>query len=237
MERRQFLERLGGVVAVIGVGGGVADGAQSDLYREPIITSPQIKQWTLEAKRTDKTPIQEGGTSLGNAYTSTLIYKDSELASGLDKYVSGSFDGIVGAFMATRITFDSPVSIFAQSSLVTGIAKRRFEETLTSLGFSDIRERSASERETTNDQAIAEYEAYYDASTYITRPNSPAYNLPSVTPDGRVKTVVYLDLLKPGKTLLITSGIRPTNQMLRGVFNRNPNTYRAELLQLMHSVK
>ncbi len=237
MERRLFLERLGGVVAGIGVGGGVVAGAQTDLYRKPVITSPRIRQWTLEDERTDKTPIREGGTSLGNAYTSTLIYKDGKLASGLDKYVSGSFDGIVGAFMATRVTFDSPVSIFAQPLLVTGIAKQRFEETLTSLGFSDIRERSASERETTNEQAIAEYEAYYDASNYITRPNSPAYDLPSVTSDGRVKTVLYFEVLKPGETLLLTSGIRPTNRMLRQVFHRNPAAYRAELLRLMHSVK
>lgn len=236
MERRQFLERLGGVVAGIGVVGGVANGAQSDVYRKPVITS-SLRGWTLEDTRTDKTPIREGGTSLGNAYTSTVIYKDAQLASGLDKYVSGSFDGIVGAFMATRVTFDSPVSIFAQPSLVTGIAKRRFEETLSSLGFSDIRERSDAERETTNEQAIAEYEAYYDASEYITRPNSPAYDLPSVTSDGRVKTVLYLEVLKPGKTLLITSGIRPTNRMLRDVFHRNPNAYRRELLRLMHSVK
>ncbi|WP_223302100.1 hypothetical protein [Haladaptatus sp. R4] len=237
MERRQFLERLGGVVAGIGVVGGVADGAQSNVNRRPVITSSLIREWTLEDERTDKTPIKQAGTSLGDAYTNTLIYRDAELASGLDKYVSGSFDGIVGAFMATRVTFDSPVAIFAQPSLVTGIAKRRFEETLSSLGFSDIRERSASERETTNEQAIAEYEAYYDASEYITRPNSPAYDLPSVTSDGRVKTVLYLEVLKPGKTLLITSGIRPTNRMLRDVFHRNPNVYRRELLRLMHSVK
>lgn len=238
MERRQFLGRLGGAAGVIGVGGGVVDAAQGDdRYREPVVTSPLIRGWVLEEKRRSKTRIEEGGTSFGNAYTSTLIYRDDRLASGLDRYVRGSFDGIVGAFVATRVTFDSPLAILAQPSLVTGIAKERFERTLHRLGFSDVRERDSPERETTDEQAVAEYEAYYDASASITRPNSPAYDLPSVTPDGRVKTIIYLEVLKPGDTLLFTSGIRPTDAMLRVVFDRDPDAYRAELLRLMHSVR
>lgn len=239
MNRRRFLARTGGVGAVIwGIGGsGVGTAQESDPYREPVITSPVIRQWTLEEKRTDKTEIEEGGASLGDAYTSTLIYKDSRLASTLDRYVQGSFDGIVGAFMATRITFDSPLSILAQPALVTGIVKDRFEANLRRLGFSDIRERTPSERETTDEQAVAEYEAYYDASEYISRPNSPVYQLPSVTSDGRVKTTVYLEVLNPGGTLLFTAGIRPTDEMLRVIFDRSGDAYREELLQLMHSVK
>ncbi|WP_231184215.1 hypothetical protein [Haladaptatus sp. DYF46] len=239
MNRRRFLARTGEMGAVIGgIGGsGVGTAQESDPYREPVITSPAIRQWTLEEKRTDRTEIDEGGTSLGDAYTSTLIYKDPRLASTLDRYVRGNFDGIVGAFMATRVTFDSPLSILAQPSLVTGIVKDRFEANLRRLGFSDIRERTPSERETTDEQAVAEYEAYYDASEYITRPNSPVYELPSVTSDGRVKTILYLEVLKPNETLLFTAGIRPTDEMLRVVFDRSGDAYRKELLRLMHSVK
>ncbi len=227
---------MGAVIGGIG-GSGVGTAQEDDPYREPVITSPDIRQWTLEEKRTDRTEINEGGTSLGDAYTSTLIYKDSRLASTLDRYVQGNFDGIVGAFIATRVSFDSPLSILAQPSLVTGIVKDRFEANLRRLGFSDIRERMPSERETTDEQAIAEYEAYYDASEYITRSNSPFYELPSVTSDGRVKTIIYLEVLNPGGTLLFTAGIRPTDEMLRVVFDRSGDAYRTELLQLMHSVK
>jgi hypothetical protein len=226
-------------VVIGGIGGnGIVSAAQSDdLYREPVITSPEIRHWTLEEKRTDKTEIREEGTSLSDAYTSTLIYKDTRLSSVLDRYVQGNFDGIVGAFMATRVTFDSPLSLLAQPSLVTGIVKDRFEGNLHRLGFSDIRERTPSERETTDEQAVAEYEAYYDAGEYITRTDSPVYALPSVTPDGRVKTILYLEVLNPGGTLLFTVGIRPTDEMLRVVFDRSGDAYRAELLRLMHSVK
>ncbi|EFW90965.1 hypothetical protein ZOD2009_17503 [Haladaptatus paucihalophilus DX253] len=243
MQRRRFLARMGaavgGIGAVVGTEmNGVVGGAQRrGPYREPVVTSPAIRRWTLEEKRTDRTVIRAGGRSFGDAYTSTLIYKDARLASGLDRYVRGNFEGIVGAFMATRVTFDSPLSILAQPSLVTGIAKERFERNLRRLGFSDIRERPPSERETTAEQAVAEYEADYDASEYIERPNSPAYRLPSVTPDGRVKTILYLEVLKPGETLLFTAGIRPTDELLRVVFDRDGDAYRAELLRLMHDVK
>ncbi|WP_254663039.1 hypothetical protein [Haladaptatus sp. W1] len=243
MQRRRFLARMGaavgGIGAVVGTEmNGVVGGARRrGPYREPVVTSPTIRRWTLEEKRTDRTVIRAGGRSFGDAYTSTLIYKDARLASGLDRYVRGNFEGIVAAFMATRVTFDSPLSILAQPSLVTGIAKERFERNLRRLGFSDIRERPTSERETTAEQAVAEYEADYDASEYIERPNSPAYRLPSVTPDRRVKTILYLEVLKPGETLLFTAGIRPTDELLRVVFDRDDDAYRAELLRLMHDVK
>lgn len=243
MERRRFLERLGRSAGAVSVGGALVGGSgavgatPADPYREPVVTSPLIQGWVLAERRTDETPIRAGGASFGDAYTSTVMYRDEQLASILDRYVRGSFDGTVGAFIPTRVTFDSPLAILAQPSLVTGIAKRRFVARLRQSGFSHIRERGPSERETTDEQAVAEYEANYDASEYITRPNSPAYDLPSVTPNAHVKTVIYFEVVKPGDTLLFTSGVRPTDEMLRTVFGRDPDAYRAELLELMHSVR
>ncbi|WP_227375956.1 hypothetical protein [Haladaptatus halobius] len=233
MDRREFLEGVGGFAAM---GAGVA-GARQRRYRAPTVTSPAIRWWDVEATLTDHIPIRTEGWQFGDAYATTVIYKDSRLTDALDERLRRNFDGIVGAFTATRVTFDSPLSVFAQPSLVAGLAKRRFERTARNRGFSALRERPPAERETSPRRVTAEYEAYYDIGYDVAHSLPTASELPHVRPDGRVRTILYFDVSRPRKSLILTSGARPTDAMLRDVFDRNGDAYQAELLRLMHSVR
>ncbi|WP_227355724.1 hypothetical protein [Haladaptatus salinisoli] len=235
VDRREFLRRAGGIAA-IGAGAGVA-GAQQGRYRAPAVTSPAIQEWEVEATLTDRIPIRARGWTFGDAYSTTVIYKDSRLTDALDERLRRNFDGIVGAFAPTRVTFDSPLSVFAQPSLVAGLAKRRFERTARRRGFSALRERSPAERETSPRRVTAEYEAYYDIGYDVAHSLPSVSELPHVRPDGRVKTILYFDVSRPRGSLILTSAARPADAMLRDVFGRDGDAYRAELLRLMHSVR
>ncbi|WP_435152379.1 hypothetical protein [Haladaptatus sp. DFWS20] len=234
MDRRSFIELLGGTV----VGGGEIVSARQDdeRYRNPRVTASLVRYWEVEARETDRMPLRSRGIDLGGAYTTTLIYKDTRLTAAFDERLRRDFEGIVGAFITTRITFDSPLSAFAQPSLVTGLAKRRFERTARRRGFSRLREREPAERETTQEQATAEYEGYYSIDRYTETPPSNISRFPGIGRDNRVQTVLYFDVSRSGRSLILAAGIRPTDELL-GVLNRDDDAYRRELLRLMHSVR
>ncbi|SIQ85062.1 hypothetical protein SAMN05421858_0601 [Haladaptatus litoreus] len=235
MDRRTFIERLGGAVAVRS---GIVHAQRDDgYYRNPRVTTPLIQYWEVETRETNRIQLRVRGVDLGDAYATTLIYKDTRLTETLNERLRRDFDGIVGAFIATRITFESPLSAFAQPSLVEGLAKRRFERTARNRGFSRLRERNTAERETTREQATAEYDAYYSIGRYTETPPPNIDRFPGIGRDDRVKTVLYFDVSRSGGSLLLTTGVRPTNQLLQTVLNRDSDAYRRELLQLMHSVR
>ncbi|WP_266075683.1 hypothetical protein [Haladaptatus caseinilyticus] len=235
MDRRGFIERLGGAVVV---GSGIVAGRQSDgRYRNPTVTDPLVRQWEIEARETDRFDVRRRGIDFGDAYRTTLIYKDVRLTEAVDTRLQSDFEGIVGVFIATRITFDSPLSALARPGLVDGIAKRRFERTARKRGFTELREREPAERETTQAQATAEYVGYYDIDRYSEAPVPNIERFPGIRRNGRVKTVLYFDVSRSDGSLILTTGVRPTNEFFRTVLHRNSDTYRGELLRLMHSVR
>ncbi len=234
MDRRTFIGRVGGAIVA---GSGIASARQSKRYSNPNVTDPLIQQWEIEARETDQFNLQNRGIDFGDAYSTTLIYKDTRLTETLAERLGSNFEGIVGAFIPTRITFDSPVSTLAQPSLIAGLAERRFEETVRRRGFSELRERTPAERETTQAQVLTEYEGYYDIGHYTNAPTENVTKLPGIRRDEKARTVLYFDVSRSSQSLLLTTGIRPADELLRTVLNRDSDTYRQELLGLMHSVQ
>ncbi|GAA0245420.1 hypothetical protein GCM10009000_071530 [Halobacterium noricense] len=219
-------------------GSGIVSAQQGNgHYRNPRVTAPLIQQWEVEARETNRTPFRPQGVDLGDAFTTTLLYKDTRLTETLAERLRREFNGIVGALIVTRVTFESPLSTFAQPALVAEFAKQEFERTARRHGFSELHERHSAERETTREQATAEYDGYYSIGRYTDTPTPEAARFPGIQRGNRVKTVLYFDVSRSEQSLLIATGIRPTDELLQAVLNRDSDAYRQELLQLMHSVR
>ncbi|MDL5362282.1 twin-arginine translocation signal domain-containing protein [Halalkalicoccus sp. NIPERK01] len=144
MNRRDFLRSAGATAVAVGVAGcstsesgnvNVEDGR----YPYPSIPERALDGWELTDRRAEHSRRRFAGTGL-DQHTRTELYEFARLSEEVAEKTLGQFEGDLGVFFASRITFEGYASYLADAGRVADGGLGEMTAEMEAMGITDVTE-------------------------------------------------------------------------------------------------
>lgn len=144
MDRRDFLRSAGATAVAAGVAGcstsdSGTDADGEDGYSYPSIPEEALDGWTLSDRRAEDERRRFAGVAIVR-HTRTEVYEFTRLSEAVAEKTLGQFEGDLGAFFASRTTFEGYASYLVDAELVADEGLQEMVAEMESMGVTDVRE-------------------------------------------------------------------------------------------------
>lgn len=162
MDRRDFL-RTAGATAVAASAAGCStsdsgtDAGGNGQYPYPSIPERALEGWTLSDRRAEDERRRFGGVGL-DQHTRTEVYEFSRLSEEVAEKTLEQFKGDLGAFFASRVTFEGYASRLVDAERVADEGLEEMTAEMEAMGITDVQETDPTDPRpaVTNGQAVRE---------------------------------------------------------------------------------
>lgn len=265
MDRRDFLRTAGATAVAAGAAGcSTSDtGADADgdgQYSYPSIPRRALEGWTLSDRRAEDERRRFGGVGL-DQHTRTEVYEFSRLSEEVAEKTLEQFEGDLGAFFASRVTFEGYASYLADAERVADEGLEEMTAEMETMGITDVRETDPSDPRpaVADGQAVREVVGAYPVEDLSLETELPGESRQTFEVEGgEVPVRGFLAAWKTGRrTAYVAGGAYPDDNFAResavsvtgdgrgdGIdvtvnvdLNLEPEAYRAELVDLVERVE
>lgn len=144
MDRRQFLGSTGAAAVAVGAAGCSTTGTGTDAdaadgYPYPSIPGDALDGWELTDRRAEDSRRRFGGVGL-DQYVRTELYEFARLSEEVAEKTLGQFEGDLGAFFASRTTFEGYASYLADAGRVADEGLGELTAEMEAMGITDVTE-------------------------------------------------------------------------------------------------
>lgn len=149
MDRREFIRSAGVTAVAVGAAGcsttDSGDGTGGDgEYPFPSVPEHALDGWTLADRRAEDERRRFGGVGV-DQHTRTEVYEFARLSEEVAEKTLGQFEGDLGAFFATRTTFEGYASRLVDAERVAAEGVEEMTAEMEAMGITDVRETDPSD--------------------------------------------------------------------------------------------
>lgn len=144
MDRRRFLRATGATAVAVGAAGCSTtdtgtDADAADGYPYPSIPEGALDGWALTDRRAEDTRRRFGGVGL-DQHTRTELYEFARLSEEVAEKTLEQFEGDLGVFFASRITFEGYASYLADAERIADEGLEEMTAEMETMGITDVTE-------------------------------------------------------------------------------------------------